>query len=264
MVKWLAVVAVITTMMAGCHLTRSTVTQEWGSGFAASSMGYNDQSDIPDTDTDHSECGCNGTGVVVQPDGHRTQCACGDECKCTKVSEVGARKNKTELEWCKHLADQLGCDRETGVEVTLATGTRVDLINDTYAIEVDWADKWAEGCGQALYYSICTGRKPGLLLLLKTSNDKKYVERAAAVAGKHDIALWVYDTNANKWATMFNRGTVEWKQDGSHLASGKMRQSSMTLDMTNKRESLSYRSTRLRSLPIMFINWRTQCHQTRR
>jgi hypothetical protein len=114
---------------------------------------------------------------------------------------------KTEVEWCRDLAADLGCDRETGVEVTLATGTRVDLMNDRWAIECDWASKWAEGCGQALYYGICTGREPGLLLLLKSSDDRRYVDRAAVVAGKHGIGLWVYDTQRGKWLVMFRRGT---------------------------------------------------------
>ena len=87
----------------------------------------------------------------------------------------------------------------------MATGTRVDLLNSKYAIEVDWADKWAEGCGQALYYSICTDRKAGLLLLSKSSSDKRFVERAAVVAGKHGITIWVYNTDTETWGVMASR-----------------------------------------------------------
>lgn len=111
----------------------------------------------------------------------------------------------SEVEWCERLATDLGCDLETGVEVRLSTGTRVDLMNEKYAIECDWASKWAEGCGQALYYAICTNRKAGLLLLLKSSDDKRFVERAAVVAGRHGIAIWVYNTDTEVWGVMASR-----------------------------------------------------------
>jgi len=116
---------------------------------------------------------------------------------------VSASPN-TEPEWVDYLAGEIGCD-PTQVEVRIATGTRVDLLNDRYAIEADWADKWAEGCGQALYYSACTGRQAGLLLLLKNESQRRYVERAAVVCAKHGIAMWVYDCEDRRWDRMFQR-----------------------------------------------------------
>lgn len=112
---------------------------------------------------------------------------------------------RTEPEWVSHLAQEMNCDPSEQVEVRIATGTRVDLMNDHYAIEADWADKWAEGCGQALYYSACTGRQAGLLLLLKDESQRKYVDRAAVVCAKHDIAMWVYDCQDQRWDRMFQR-----------------------------------------------------------
>jgi hypothetical protein len=38
------------------------------------------------------------------------------------------------------------CDKEKGIaEFVLPDRTRVDCLTDVYAIEVDWAKKWAEG-----------------------------------------------------------------------------------------------------------------------
>ena len=211
--RWLVVGLLV---FAGCKsaapVADSRYTEEWGKGFAAVASSYTaGGGPVPVPDSVPDACRCNGTGKITQPDGHQTDCLCGGpgKCTCVPVPALIVSSGKSETEWCRELAAAMGCDRETGVEVRLATGTRVDLINEQWAIECDWATKWAEGCGQALYYGACTGRKPGLLLLLKNAADRRYVERAAVVAAKYGIGLWVYDTNNKKWLVMFQRGKAE-------------------------------------------------------
>lgn len=51
----------------------------------------------------------------------------------------------------------------------LPSGGYVDCLSAEYAIEVDWASKWAEAVGQSLYYADATGRKPGIILLCEES-----------------------------------------------------------------------------------------------
>lgn len=77
-------------------------------------------------------------------------------------------------------------------EVVLWDKTRVDISTATHAIEVDWASKWAEGVGQALYYSAVTGKKPGLVLLTKPG-EERFVYRASILCVKHEIRLWVVE-----------------------------------------------------------------------
>ncbi|MFH1027609.1 MAG: hypothetical protein V1791_06370 [Pseudomonadota bacterium] len=36
-----------------------------------------------------------------------------------------------------------------------------------YAVEVEYAHKWAEAIGQSLYYSRMTGKKPGVVLIMR-------------------------------------------------------------------------------------------------
>ncbi len=56
-------------------------------------------------------------------------------------------------------------------EVTLASGARVDCLNHEFAIEVDFSDKWHQAIGQSLYYAAETGRKPGVILICRKSDD---------------------------------------------------------------------------------------------
>ena len=57
-------------------------------------------------------------------------------------------------------------------------GTRCDILTDTHAIEVDFADKWAEAIGQSLKYAMQTGKKAGIVLKLKDRGDEKHLKKA--------------------------------------------------------------------------------------
>lgn len=62
-------------------------------------------------------------------------------------------------------------------EVVLWDMTRVDCLAKDYAIEFDFAKKWAESIGQSLYYSKLTGKKPAVALILTSPTDYRYVKR---------------------------------------------------------------------------------------
>ena len=62
-------------------------------------------------------------------------------------------------------------------EFRLWDATRVDCLTKEYAIEFDFAKKWAESIGQSLYYAKMTGKKPAVVLILTSINDMKYVKR---------------------------------------------------------------------------------------
>ncbi|MCQ2754191.1 MAG: hypothetical protein MJ231_03985 [bacterium] len=77
----------------------------------------------------------------------------------------------------KYYQDQW-CTTDFGrKEVVLWDMTRVDCLSKDYAIEFDFAKKWAESIGQALYYSKMTGKKPAVTLILTSPTDYKYVKR---------------------------------------------------------------------------------------
>jgi hypothetical protein len=93
-----------------------------------------------------------------------------------------------ELSECRRLAPKY----EAEVEVRLWDDTRVDLLSERYAIEVDWAPKWAESIGQALYYAELTRKQPAILLLIKDdANERHFVYRAQTVCAKYGIRVFV-------------------------------------------------------------------------
>lgn len=68
--------------------------------------------------------------------------------------------------WCREHGGQ--------AEVVLADGTRADCITATHAVEHDFGKKWAEAIGQSLYYSLQTGKRAGIVLILDGPKDRKY------------------------------------------------------------------------------------------
>lgn len=76
-------------------------------------------------------------------------------------------------------------------EVRLADGCRVDCLTRNYAIEVDFALKWAEAIGQALYYADQTHRKPGILLVMTGPSDGRFLARLNSVAEHNGITVWI-------------------------------------------------------------------------
>lgn len=92
------------------------------------------------------------------------------------------------------IAESLSGKYEADREVRLPDGTRCDLVNAEYAIEVEYPHKWAESIGQSLYYGIELKKKPAVLFLIKDAKrEQKYLQRARTVAEKHGIT--VYEEN---------------------------------------------------------------------
>lgn len=80
-------------------------------------------------------------------------------------------------------------------EVQVPNG-RVDIVTDSHAIEVEWASNWKHSIGQALWYGLQTNKKPGIVLIMKDINERKYgimLQSAIDYAGISDkIDVWFY------------------------------------------------------------------------
>lgn len=85
------------------------------------------------------------------------------------------------------------CDLYNGeTEVILKDKARVDCVTDSYAVEVDYAKKWAEAIGQALLYGYRTKRIPAVLLIVRSESDCKYLYRFNEAVHAGGVALAVF------------------------------------------------------------------------
>ncbi len=83
------------------------------------------------------------------------------------------------------------CKRLDGVtEYSLPDRTRVDCLTDEYAIEIDFAKKWAESIGQSLYYAKMTNKQPAIGLILDIDKDERYLKRLKLVTESEKIKVF--------------------------------------------------------------------------
>jgi hypothetical protein len=104
---------------------------------------------------------------------------------------VATQRYGTETYWQDIIQKEIGGEKE----YRLDDGTRVDLLFEDKACEIDWANKWAEGIGQSIYYGLKTERPPLVILLAKKDGWEKYRDRVEYC----DIECWVYDTRTESW-----------------------------------------------------------------
>lgn len=92
----------------------------------------------------------------------------------------------SEVENSAIIADQ----NDWQTEVVMDDGSRCDILNDTHAIEVEWAAKWKEAPAQAVLYGIFTGKKPKVILLVKSrTKEKLYILRCKLVCERMGIEM---------------------------------------------------------------------------
>lgn len=78
------------------------------------------------------------------------------------------------------------------IEYRLDDLSRVDCLTDEYAIEVEFAKKWKEAIGQALFYGIKTNRTPAIALIVD-GNDTKHINRLNVVSERYGIKVFYID-----------------------------------------------------------------------
>lgn len=66
--------------------------------------------------------------------------------------------------------------------------TRVDCLTDKHAVEFDFANKWHESIGQALHYSVMTGKRAKVVLILDNPKAQMiYYKRIKKIAKKYNF-----------------------------------------------------------------------------
>lgn len=89
-------------------------------------------------------------------------------------------------QWCQdHVGEQ---------EVVLPDKTRADCLTLTHAVEVEFGNKWAESIGQSLFYALQTDKRPGVVLVIESVEDRRYWYRLNTFIREFNLPI---DT----WAT---------------------------------------------------------------
>lgn len=79
-------------------------------------------------------------------------------------------------------------------EYGLLDNTRVDCLTDDYAVEFDFAPKWAEALGQSMHYAYMTGRKGAIALLIRkrSKTDRMKAKRIRRLISYYRLPLKLF------------------------------------------------------------------------
>jgi hypothetical protein len=109
---------------------------------------------------------------------------------CILISIADAKRINHEKfyqdEWCAANGGE--------TEVVLPDRARCDCLTSTHAIEFDFADKWAEAVGQALYYALMLDKPAGIVLIMENpEKDQKYLDRLNKIVNfvSPHITVWI-------------------------------------------------------------------------
>jgi hypothetical protein len=86
--------------------------------------------------------------------------------------------------WCK--------DNNGSTEIVLIDNTRADCITKDYAVEVEFAPKWAEAIGQSLHYGFMTNKTPSIVLIFEHSNDMRFYMRLMLTIEHYSLPIRVW------------------------------------------------------------------------
>lgn len=83
------------------------------------------------------------------------------------------------------------CEKRGGImEYKLNDKTRVDCLLPDMAVEFDFANKWAECIGQAIYYGRMTNRQAVCVLIMENGEkDLKYLKRLRHAAYRKGVNI---------------------------------------------------------------------------
>ena len=100
-----------------------------------------------------------------------------------------APAQSSEADYIRLIHRYLGGQTEVSVY-----GGRADIVNSSHAIEVEYASKWKEAIGQSLWYAIQTNKRPGIVLIKRSTADNKYVIMLQSTLdyAKLDTRVWVW------------------------------------------------------------------------
>lgn len=94
---------------------------------------------------------------------------------------------------------------------------RVDIVTHTHAIEVEWATNWKHSIGQALWYGLQTNKTPGIILIMKDLDERKYgimLQSAIDYAGMTDkIKVWFYPEDFGSSFVDLETSQQQYKQN---------------------------------------------------
>ncbi len=110
------------------------------------------------------------------------------------------------------------CQEHSGeTEVVLEDDTRCDCVTETHAVEMDFANKLYEAVGQSTNYSLQTGKRAGIVLILESPDDKRHWKKLINLIekSKQPIDVWAVGDGIDSEMPQPYKGVNTREENGS-------------------------------------------------
>ena len=105
-------------------------------------------------------------------------------CTVVAASAYAMSEGEYQKEWCaKHNGE---------IDYKTQDKTTVDCLTDTYAVELDYAEKWVQSMRKSRDHSLSTGKAPGVVLILQNSADEKHLFKLRKVVEKRRLGIKIW------------------------------------------------------------------------
>ena len=118
---------------------------------------------------------------------------------------ANAKRIQPEAAYQAYFAEKV--DGET--EVTCGDGTRCDILTDTHAIEVDFANKWGEAIGQSLNYGLQLNKRAGIVLIIEHKSEYKHFVRINSIIEHHGLNIDVGPSRHTRVKALMRRQALK-------------------------------------------------------
>ena len=82
------------------------------------------------------------------------------------------------------------CSKYTGeIDYKTRDDLKVDCLTDTHAIEFSAGEKWRQAIINSNRISLSTGKIPGIVLIIETAKDKKYLKKLRSAIEKRRLGI---------------------------------------------------------------------------
>ena len=95
------------------------------------------------------------------------------------------------------------------LEVRMIDGSRVDLLTNTHAFEIEKTSNWKEAIGQSLHYALLTDTKAGIILIMEDSTPEDHLTRLKTVIEAYLLPIEVFTIQNNQ--RKIHNDRVQWK-----------------------------------------------------
>lgn len=95
------------------------------------------------------------------------------------------------------------------MKAVLNDGTKCDCMTADYVVEVEYANRWKNAIGKVLHYSLQTGKRSTIVLILERPRDQLYLDQLKTLIQYFSLPIDIWEIGDGVSDTKTSIGTSD-------------------------------------------------------